>query len=610
MKSFIKIFLAAGMTVAAIFTGCKNDSESENGIFYAQLRSFQEDAVYPLLVETDVTIPIGRFAYEEMVYAESGAEAVVEADMSLVEAYNSVNGTSYLPLPSGVYSLDKNTLTIDKGKKQSDLLYVTISPGRQLQTGAGYLMPVTIRSANGDVVFLNEAKKTIYVVFDATEYAKVYMVGADSEDPIFVANNRELVGMPILSVAYEGTVNYPSPVDVSFQADISLVTAYNIAHNTYYDPLPVNSWTFDFQSVTIRKGKNISEKVNVIVNPRVLKEGRGYLLPVTITTVTTNDPKFVPDEQRKTVYLLFYLEPNKAKSKWKVIDVSDYEESGNYGIPTNLFDNDPETLWHTHISAPIGVVQMPHFVAIDMVDSVRVYGLKFYNNPAYFVNGATDISAPRSVVFELSKDNTTWVEAHRVSSLPFVQIQFVEFPVAMIARYFRITVLDSYSQPYTSIAEIDVLSERSLDLRFVEPTRTNMTEHAEGYWEISPGGNDPYVFTTTLTADLREKNTVSFSFEYQSNTSITDGQIFYGVPNVSAAASSPADIQFQNTGINAANESLWKSFNFDLSDAVATHGWGDVGHRLRFDYTNSSSARMLIRNVKITYQDPDPAGDL
>ncbi|MDR1668155.1 MAG: DUF1735 domain-containing protein [Bacteroidales bacterium] len=597
MKNVIKIMMVCGICIATLFAGCKKDGDSASGIYYAQLRSFQEDVVYPLLVETDVTVPVGRFAYEEMVYSESGAEVTVEADLSLVDAYNSANGTAYMPLPSGIYQLDKTTLTIERGKKQSDLLYVTVAPGRQLQTGSRYLMPVTVRSVGGDALFLNEAKKTVYILFDATEYAKVYMVGADREEPIFVENSKELIGMPILSVAYDGTVNYQAPVDVAFRADVSLVNAYNTAHSTYYDPLPAGSFTIDFPSVTIRKGKNVSEKINVIVDPRALKEGRGYLLPVSITTVTVNDPKFVSDEERKTVFLLFYLEPNKAKSEWKVADVSDYEETGNSGIPTNLFDDDPATLWHTHISAPLGIVPMPHFVSIDMIDSVRVYGFNFYNDPA------VGRSAPRSVTFELSKDNETWWQALHTDDLPDVNVQYVEFPSAEIARYFRITVNSSWTGAnFTSIAEVDVLKERTIVLTLTEPTRTNMTNHGS-YWEIVPGGNDPYVFTTGLTADVRAKNAVAFTFEYQCNAATTDGQLFFGTPNITSAAATPTNLQFQNTGLAANNASQWRTFNFSLNDAIATHGWGDVGHRLRFDYTGGSSARMYIRNVKITYQD-------
>jgi hypothetical protein len=142
-----------------------------------------------------------------------------------------------------------------------------------------------------------------------------------------------------------------------------------------------------------------------------------------------------------------------------------------------------------------------------------------------------------------------------------------------------------------------------IPLSFIEPTRISVEWNEAGYWTLASTGNDPYVYTTPLTEDVRERATVYFVLEYQHNYENNQGQIFYGRPGAAGGVSTDMDLHFDNTGIDPADESKWHEFRLNLSRAITEHAWGAVGHRLRFDYIQDDiRTQMLVRNMRIEYR--------
>jgi hypothetical protein len=133
----------------------------------------------------------------------------------------------------------------------------------------------------------------------------------------------------------------------------------------------------------------------------------------------------------------------------------------------------------------------------------------------------------------------------------------------------------------------------------------NMTleTNGEGYWYMIATGGDPHCYTDALTIDVSTKHSVTFVFEYQADREITNGQIFYCRPNAAGGVSSAEELRFENTGIDPYNESLWREFSFDLTDAIDRFSWGLIGHRLRFDFvSNVTGAQLLVHNPRILYE--------
>jgi hypothetical protein len=119
------------------------------------------------------------------------------------------------------------------------------------------------------------------------------------------------------------------------------------------------------------------------------------------------------------------------------------------------------------------------------------------------------------------------------------------------------------------------------------------------YWELSTTGEDPFVYTA-LTSGVNGATAATFSFEYQSNPAISNMQIFYGKPGADASAASPANLILNNTGINAADESKWRTFTLNLKPAIDSYQWGNAGHTLRLDIGTAAGNHVLIRNMRIT----------
>jgi hypothetical protein len=130
------------------------------------------------------------------------------------------------------------------------------------------------------------------------------------------------------------------------------------------------------------------------------------------------------------------------------------------------------------------------------------------------------------------------------------------------------------------------------------PHEVTVSDHS-AYFELQTTGGDPFVYTTTLTSSVSGAATASFSFEYQSVSGISDFQIFYGKPGAAGGVSTDANLQLSATGIDAADNSKWRTFTLDLKPAIDNHNWGQNGHALRLDFGGTSGNHLLIRNMNI-----------
>jgi hypothetical protein len=110
-----------------------------------------------------------------------------------------------------------------------------------------------------------------------------------------------------------------------------------------------------------------------------------------------------------------------------------------------------------------------------------------------------------------------------------------------------------------------------------------VTNH-NGYKELIATGDFPDIYTNALLEDIRlaTYSKVTFNIEYQADRSIGNAELFYGRPNAEGGVSSGGTLYFENTGLDATDESKWRTFTFNCADAIATHSWGAIGHRMRW----------------------------
>jgi hypothetical protein len=141
---------------------------------------------------------------------------------------------------------------------------------------------------------------------------------------------------------------------------------------------------------------------------------------------------------------------------------------------------------------------------------------------------------------------------------------------------------------------IDSNTQKGLNYRIISGLKTDgeirgcTVNHHSDYIELEITESDPNLYTHALPENIRLATEVYFNIEYQTDRKIVNAQLFYGKPGAAAGMSSPENLVFEKTGLDATNEAQWAIFKFDCTDAVATHGWGDVGHRFRWDVGNYS----------------------
>lgn len=138
-----------------------------------------------------------------------------------------------------------------------------------------------------------------------------------------------------------------------------------------------------------------------------------------------------------------------------------------------------------------------------------------------------------------------------------------------------------------------------------QPANQMNIEDKGEYWEITTSGGDPYSYTTPLASSVSSASSAKFSFQYQSEKTVSNMQIFYGTPNAAAGVSTGENLPLKATGIDPDDEGKWETFTLDLQQAISNHHWGKTGHTLRLDIGNQSDHHLLVRNLNIEATFPE-----
>lgn len=267
--------------------------------------------------------------------AENTMMVYAEVDNSLVNSYNTANGTSYEAFPSDVYNIVKSAATIGQGKTLSvDSIEIRV-PGENFITldKPAYLLPVRLAKVEGNGK-ISVQHNTILAVVNIT-----YPDEAKLDVSITNGSNMgtSVLDISALPASYTFTVsatgNARQDETVTLEVDRSLVGYYNTSKNTSYIALPQNAdVTVTGLEAAIPWGEKQSSEIKVTLNSlNNLEMGTTYMLPVTIKEVSGG---LQLKENYTTVYLLLdYIDPN---SKFIALDISDYECYSNYYFAESL----------------------------------------------------------------------------------------------------------------------------------------------------------------------------------------------------------------------------------------------------------------------------------
>jgi hypothetical protein len=280
-------------------------------------------------------------------------------------------------------------------------------------------------------------------------YNKVYMPLAVNNPRVYAFQVADTVQAMIYSANYGGQ-DYPTEnIQVTFSPNTALVDSFNAANHTTYLPMPEKSYTLSTTNGTIPKGGLgtgplvIDVKTSGAGSIEVMKE---YLLPVSIVSASAK----INDNLRTTFYKVRADYPLYDRSNWQVLSFSSQEANGEgagNGRVINAFDNNPSTYWHTQWQG--ASPGPPHFFVIDMGEVKTLHGFSFLDRQS------DNAGKPQDVVIQTSMDNITWTTVDSFTLANTIELQSKVLSSFSDARYFKITVQNSYNASYTHLAELN-----------------------------------------------------------------------------------------------------------------------------------------------------------
>jgi hypothetical protein len=135
--------------------------------------------------------------------------------------------------------------------------------------------------------------------------------GTDFGQPVILATGTDV--SPIVKFAVENTPSqyavtatstYKATVNttVTFALDTAAVTTYNKEHNTTYFAAPAAAIDISNLATVIKAGSSVSSAVTVkVISTAPLMDGRSYLIPLSIKTVTGGNASVL--ESSRTIFL-------------------------------------------------------------------------------------------------------------------------------------------------------------------------------------------------------------------------------------------------------------------------------------------------------------------
>lgn len=288
-------------------------------------------------------------------------------------------------------------------------------------------------------------------------YSGIYMPQAVITPKAFAYTISAVPETIIYGANFGGPVTNSETINVSFQADPSLVSAYNTAHYTNYALLPEGSYMLEQENSLIPLGKLATPPLKLSVYTDKLDGVGGYLLPVTVKTTSS---KYTVKEALKTTYFLVsasYLSnpfTNFDRTNWVITGFSSQEavgEGANNGRAIFAIDGVVATYWTTDWKTTRP--GPPHYITMDMNKTQRIHG--FQISPRMLWGAPRDTGNAKDIVVQTGNDGVNWLYSQSFS-LKNLEDETIYLDYFQTARYFKITINSSNKDNFqTTIAEIN-----------------------------------------------------------------------------------------------------------------------------------------------------------
>ena len=176
MKRNILYMIARAIVMAAscskpIPDGFRVENPGQYSIIYLG-SAFHGNMNMTLLPQQDTVVNVYA-NYAGLLDTETPVSVTFEAQPELVDEYNELMHTSYIPLPQTNYLLEHRTVTIKAGESSSEAMKLRIS-SESLPGKGPYMLAVTISGINGASYTINPDLKTLYVILNYDDSSVTY----------------------------------------------------------------------------------------------------------------------------------------------------------------------------------------------------------------------------------------------------------------------------------------------------------------------------------------------------------------------------------------------------------------------------------------------------
>ncbi|MDR0575447.1 MAG: discoidin domain-containing protein [Tannerella sp.] len=458
----INILLAVNIICGIVFFNSCGEPYSKN----IELENFMYISISGAIDKTiENTVDLDKAASYKLSVSYGGTTnynqgeilAEISADNSLVDAYNTENGTSYLPLPAGTYSFDKSSVVIADGSRISDYITLEINSPR-IDFSKEYILPVSIKSVTGGKIPLNEDLKTVYYIikgdlittpetdkWTVAESSSVWQSGYKVENVYDGLRNTywhsDLSGMPqwfAINMNGNNLIEGFSWINRQDQDQHALPK-----HVKFEVSMDGTNWTevLDVPELPNSRGQQVLELSNKVVaryfKVTVLSNWADapYSYVAEVGTWAGEKPSGDYDWQRST---------------WTVVDFKSEWNATTWAV-ARIFDGDKSTTWH---SEPFDASKngMPQWFVVDMMEErPAIKGFLIWNRQDDHGH------EPKNVVFSVSNDNENWTTILDLAEMSNDYSKELDYKTttSKTGRYLKVEVKTNWANgSWTYFAEI------------------------------------------------------------------------------------------------------------------------------------------------------------
>lgn len=459
---FSRKYFFLSLAFVGLFIGCKKDDFSKKELFvYTPPGNVTADMnLADFMLARDVALAAPNSGFPATITRPFTKDVKVSGMIveDLLARYDSINGTTSPELPSGMFKLKNNLVTIPAGETTSvDSFYIDIADISKMSVDVNqFIIPIEINSDNRDVP-TSETRQVMYIKANITRVlSTIKSLGGSNTvntsvnfTPISIQGPEEITFRGILSKAI------PEQTEIAIELGSDQdVDTYNAKNNTKYKYFPSGTFSLDKDKVTVVPGAVESADSFAIrlSNIDEFMKDSSYLLVVKVK----DEGIVAPNAEENELYIILtglYNNVNLSKNDVpaSLLDRSNWKISGYgdqiYGAANDVLDNNYNTSWMTTISSA--------WISIDMGETNSLQGIQISPNYAFGV-------VYNTTTFDIytSNDGSNWELQGRYSGSTFggsvgsPDLRNIHFYAPVNASYIRINYLNIGSSGYAGASEI------------------------------------------------------------------------------------------------------------------------------------------------------------